>query len=84
MSVSPIIAVYAMLIATPLQFIFEFMCVALARMKGKNILALINYYSCKQREHLGRITFSVVLDIYDLHFHLYGCLISVLHKHSCI
>lgn len=35
-SLSPEIAIYAMLIVTPLQFIFEFMCVALARMKVLN------------------------------------------------
>jgi hypothetical protein len=29
------IALYAMLIVTPLQFVFEFICVWLARMKGK-------------------------------------------------
>lgn len=41
-SVSPEIAVYAMLILTPLQFIFEFMCVVLARTKSK--LHSYNYH----------------------------------------
>ncbi len=35
-SLSPAIAVYAMLIITPLQFIFELLCVMLARMKVLN------------------------------------------------
>jgi hypothetical protein len=34
-SISPELAVYAMLICTPLQFIFELMCIALARTKSK-------------------------------------------------
>jgi hypothetical protein len=36
-SISPEIAIYAMLICTPLQFIFEFMCIMLAKTKGKQI-----------------------------------------------
>jgi hypothetical protein len=35
-SLSPEIAIYALLICTPLQFLFEFMCVMLARMKVVN------------------------------------------------
>jgi hypothetical protein len=34
-SISPELAVYAMLICTPLQFIFEFLCIALAKTRGK-------------------------------------------------
>jgi hypothetical protein len=37
-SISPEIAVYAMLICTPLQFIFELLCVMLARTKSKFLL----------------------------------------------
>lgn len=37
-AISPEIAINAMLIVTPLQFIFELMCIILARMKGKPLL----------------------------------------------
>jgi hypothetical protein len=36
-SISPELAVYAMLICTPLQFLFEFMCVVLAKTRSKTL-----------------------------------------------
>ncbi len=45
-SISPELAVYAMLICTPLQFIFEFICVVLARTKGKTLIIILTDYSC--------------------------------------
>ena len=39
-AISPEIAIYAMLIVVPLQFIFEFLCVVLVKLKSKEFLMI--------------------------------------------